>query len=65
MVTVNMISGETITGKFLQENNLYVYIEAKMEYDELALELFGKEFCEQHAVQVIKLPKAEIKNIER
>lgn len=65
MITITMISGEKITGKLIQENNLYVYVETKLEYDETALEIFGKEYCEQHSTLINKLPKDEIINIER
>jgi len=65
LIKVTMITGEKITGKLVQEDRLYIYVETKMEYGEMELALFGKEYCEQHLTQVNKLPKDEIKGIEK
>ena len=64
LIKITMVTGEKIIGKLVQEDRLYIYVETKMEYGEMELELFGKEYCEQHSTQVNKLPKDEIRHIE-
>lgn len=63
MVTVIMISGEKITGRLLQETANYLYVETVMHYDELAIQIFGKEYCEANKTLINKLPKDEIKDV--
>ena len=64
MIKITMISGEKIIGKLIKEDSFYMYVETKLEYDETALEIFGKEYCEQHSTLINKLPKDEIINVE-
>ena len=45
-VTVTMISGEIIKGRLVEDGPLYVYVETTIEYDDLAISIFGKEYCE-------------------
>ena len=63
MVTVIMISGEQITGVLLQDTPNYLYVQTILEYDDLAIQLFGKEYCETHKTLINKLPKDEIKEV--
>lgn len=61
MITVTMISGEKITGLLVQDTPDYLYVQTTLEYDDLAIQIFGKEYCETHTTQIIKLPKDEIR----
>lgn len=63
-VEVTMISGEIIRGKLVQDNKLYAYVETTVEYDEQAIAIFGKEYCEQNTTLINKLPKDEIIDIQ-
>jgi hypothetical protein len=63
IVTVVMISGEKITGVLLQETPNYIYVETVMDYDELAIQIYGREYCEANKTLINKLPKDEIKEI--
>jgi hypothetical protein len=65
MVTVVMISGEKITGVLVQDTPNFLYVETVMNYDELAIQIFGKEYCETHKTLINKLPKDEIRLIIR
>lgn len=64
MVTVTMISGEKITGMLIQETPYDLYVQTTVEYDELAIEIYGKEFCEANKTPIIRLPKNEIKEVK-
>lgn len=63
-VEITMISGEVIKGKLVQSDKLYKYVETKIEYDELAITVFGKEYCDKHGTIINKLPVDEIKDIK-
>ena len=63
MVTVTMISGEQITGVLVQDTPNYLYVQTTLEYDDLAIQLFGKEYCDTHKTLINKLPKDEIKEV--
>lgn len=64
MVTVTMISGEKITGVLVQDTPNYLYVQTILEYDDLAIQLFGKEYCETNKTLINKLPKDEIKEVK-
>ena len=63
-VTVTMISGEIIKGRLVEDGPLYVYVETTIEYDDLAISIFGKEYCENNKTLINKLPRDEIKSID-
>lgn len=63
MVTVTMMSGEQITGVLVQDTPSYLYVQTTLEYDDLAIQVFGKEYCETHKTLINKLPKDEIKEV--
>ena len=63
MITVIMISGEKITGVLVQDTPNYLYVQTTLEYDEQAIQLFGKEYCEANKTLINKLPKDEIKEV--
>lgn len=63
-VTITMISGEVITGKLVKKDSLNIYVETTLEYDEQAIAIFGKEYCDTHKKLINKLPLDEVKNIE-
>lgn len=63
MVTVTMISGEQITGVLMQDTPNYLCVQTTLEYDDLAIQLFGKEYCEANKTLINKLPKDEIKEV--
>lgn len=63
-VTITMISGEIIKGKLVKETSSYIYVETTLEYDELAISIFGKEYCENNKTLINKLPMDEIKDIK-
>lgn len=62
-VTITMISGEIIKGKLVKANSLYKYVETKLEYDEQAIAIFGKDYCDKHKTLINQLPIDEIKDI--
>lgn len=64
MTTVTMITGEKITGKLVSQDSLNIYIAVENEIDELAIQVFGKDFCEANKITIEKLPKDEIKSID-
>lgn len=67
IMKVKLISGEIIVGKIVQENNLKYYILTKQpEFDEDAIALYGKEFCDMMASEpcIIDIFKDEIVNME-
>lgn len=59
-VTILMVSGEIIAGELIKQNSLYVYVQNTLEYDEQAIALFGKEYCDSHPTQILQLPLDEI-----
>lgn len=63
-VTITMISGEVIKGKLVRVDASYHYVKTKIEYDELAISIFGKEYCDKHKTLINKLPRDEIKDIK-
>lgn len=63
-VTITMISGEIIKGKLVKADSLYKYVETTLEYDEQAIAIFGKEYCDTHKTLINKLPIDEIKDIK-
>ena len=63
-VEVTMISGETIKGILVKSDKLYKYIETHIDYDELAISIFGKEYCDKNKTLINKLPIDEIKEIK-
>ena len=64
MVKVHMISGEEIIGKLELENDSYVYVGTSLEWDEVAISIFGKEYAEANPTQIVRLPRDEIRYIE-
>jgi hypothetical protein len=58
-----MVSGEKITGELIQDSPNYLYVQTILEYDEQAIQLFGKEYCEANKKLINKLPKDEIKEV--
>lgn len=62
-VEITMISGETIKGILVKSDKYYKYVETKMDYDELAISIFGKEYCDKNKILINKLPIDEIKEI--
>lgn len=64
MITVIMVSGEKITGVLVQDTPSYLYVLTTLEYDEQAIQLFGKEYCEANKTLINKLPKDEIKEVK-
>ena len=63
-VEVTMISGETIKGVLVKSDKLYKYVETKMDYDELAISILGKEYCDKNKTLINNLPIDEIKEIK-
>ena len=63
-VTITMISGEVIKGKLVKEDSLYKYVETTLEYDEQAIAIFGKEYCDKHNTLINKLPINEIIDVQ-
>ena len=59
-----MISGETIKGTLVKSDQLYKYVKTKIDYDELAIAIFGKEYCDKNKTLINKLPIDEIKEIK-
>lgn len=64
MITVTMVSGEKITGVLVQDTPNYLYVQTTIEYDDLAMQIFGKEYCEANKTLINKLPKDEIKEVK-
>jgi hypothetical protein len=59
-----MISGEIIKGKLVKATPSHRYVETTLEYDEQAIAIFGKEYCENNKTLINKLPMDEIKDIK-
>ena len=63
-VEITMMSGETIRGILVKSDKFYKYVETKIDYDELAIDIFGKEYCDKNKTLINKLPIDEIKEIK-
>ena len=61
---ITMISGATIKGILVKSDKYYKCVETKMDYDELAISIFGKEYCDKNKTLINKLPIDEIKEIK-
>lgn len=69
-VYITMVSGEVITGKVVQHNKVSAYVEVQQSYDqeelEQAIEVFGKDYVEQHLMKpttILTLPIDEIQKL--
>lgn len=63
-VEITMVTGETIKGILVKSDQLYKYVKTKIDYDELAISIFGKEYCDKNKTLINRLPIAEIKEIK-